>query len=77
MLISADPLPYAFEAVIVYGVEICVPVGVPLIAQDVELIDKPAGKLGALTQFVSGVPVRVGAKSSIAAFITKEYDAEE
>lgn len=68
MLISAVPLPYAFEAVMVYEVAVCVAVGVPLIAHDVELIDKPAGKVGNEVHDVGVLPPSVGVIVVIAEF---------
>jgi hypothetical protein len=60
MLISAVPSPYAFVAVTVYDVADCVTVGVPLIAHDVPLIERPVGKVGDEVHEVGVLPPSVG-----------------
>jgi hypothetical protein len=60
MLILAVPSPYAFVAVTVYDVADCVAVGVPLIAHEVALSERPAGNVGDEVHDVGVLPPSVG-----------------
>jgi hypothetical protein len=71
ILILAVPLPVAFVAVIVYKVALCVPDGVPLIAQVVALMASPAGKVGDEPQEVSASPPSVAVSVVIVEFCVK------
>ena len=61
-------LPPRLLAVMVWVVAVCVTVGVPLIAQVVELIPRPVGRAGLIVQ-LEMVPVTVGVLVVIATFL--------
>jgi hypothetical protein len=61
-------LPPKLLAVIVWLVVVCVIVGVPLMAQVVELMPKPVGREG-LTVQLDIVPVTLGVWVDIATFL--------
>jgi hypothetical protein len=71
MLMFAVPLPVALVAVIVYTVALDTAVGVPLIAQEVASIERPAGKVGDELQEVGVFPPSVAVSAVIAEFCVK------